>query len=300
MLAAERRGVELFRFNTEDYPVIDRVVVDPADPAATVLLTDNDEVAIGNAKGIWLRRPRWPIVSPGVGDPLDRLFAQQEAIAAIGGMWRGLSAKYVSPADVMQAARWKVSQLRVATAVRMKVPQTLVTNDPGRAETFRSEGPTVAKAVAEGRVEIAGRGRVGETIDLTEAGGLEGLLATPVLFQRRVDKVADLRLTAVGSQLFAVRIVTPPGAPIDFRVSNPIDCEYAVVDLPRALAEQLQSYLTAFGLRFGAFDLALDRNGTYWFLECNPAGQWGWLEPPTGLDITGALLDLLMGPGAVA
>jgi hypothetical protein len=72
-----------------------------------------------------------------------------------------------------------------------------------------------------------------------------------------------------------------------------------VIELPMPLASRLWRYLDLFGLRFGAFDLAEDAGGTSWFLECNPAGQWGWLEPLAGLDITGALLDLLLDPTAV-
>lgn len=296
MLAAERRGVEALRFNTEDYPVAVRVVADPLAPDSAQLLMGGDAIALGQARGIWLRRPRWPQVNPAVTDPLDRLFAQQEAIAAIGGVWRLLGERCVSPPDVMQAARWKMAQLRAAQAVGLNVPRTLVTNDPAAAREFEAAGRVVAKAVAEARVETPEAARVGETVEVSARDDLDGVLATPVLFQHRVDKVADVRVTAVGSRLFGVRIVTPRDAPVDFRVTDPAACEYAVVDLPGAIAGRLRAYLNRFGLRFGAFDLAEDRDGTLWFLECNPAGQWAWLEPPTGLDITAALVDLLLDP----
>ena len=40
------------------------------------------------------------------------------------------------------------------------------------------------------------------------------------------------------------------------------------------------------------FDLALDQTGTYWFLEINPNGEWGW-QQRCGLPIASALADLL-------
>jgi hypothetical protein len=295
VLAAERRGVNLYRFNTEDYPIGIRVGVDPLRPEGAVLIADSGKVDIGQARGIWLRRPRWPVVDPDL-ERADRVFAQQEAVAAMGGVWRILADKCISPPDTMQSARWKVRQLAVAGQLGLPVPETVVTNDPTTAAAFAASGPAIVKAVAEVRVETSAEVLVGETFALDDGFDPESVRPAPVLLQRRVDKVADVRVTAVGDVLFAVRIVTPVGAPIDFRKTSAEDCRFEVLALPDELASRLRSYLRAFGLRFGAFDLAEDRDGTLWFLECNPAGQWGWLEPPAGLDITGALLDLLLDP----
>lgn len=264
-------------------------------PDAACLIEGDHEVELGGARGIWLRRPRWPVVDPGLAR-IDRVFAQQEAVAAIGGAWRVLADRCISPPDAMQAARWKVRQLASAAQVGLAVPQTLVTNDPTTAAAFAAAGSTIAKAVAEVRVETENEVLTGETFALDEAFEPDAVRPTPVLLQRRVDKVADVRVTAIGHLLFAVRIVTPDGVPLDFRQTDPRDCRYEVVNLPGAVVAQLQSYLDALGLRFGAFDFAEDRDGTLWFLECNPAGQWGWLEPLTGLEITGALVDLLLDP----
>lgn len=295
VLAAQRRGLDLFRFNTEDYPVGVRITIDPLRPEDACLIDGHKTIELGKARGIWLRRPRWPVVDPGLGHS-DRAFAQQEAVAAIGGAWRVLAERCVSPPDAMQAARWKMGQLELAARLGFPVPESLVTNDPATAEVFVGAGPTIAKAVAEVRVETEHEVLVGEAFALGDEFDPEAVRPTPVLLQRRVDKIADLRVTVVGRALFAVRIVTPEGAPLDFRQTDPAACRYEVVDLQGTVATLLGSYLDAFGLRFGAFDLAEDRDGMLWFLECNPAGQWGWLEPFTGLDITSALVDLLLDP----
>lgn len=272
-----------------------RIAVDPLRPRGARLIGEDREVELGAARGVWLRRPRWPVVAPHL-DRSDRVFAEQEAVAAIGGAWRVLADRCVSPPDAMQAARWKMHQLAKAAEVGLPVPETLVTNEPVAAAGFAASGPTVAKAVAEVRSETEDEVLVGEAFALDSEFEPESVRSTPVLLQRRVDKVADVRVTVVGRKLFAVRIVAPPGAPLDFRQTQPADCDYEVVELPDSAADRLQSYLDAFGLRFGAFDLAEDRDGTLWFLECNPAGQWGWLEPLSGVDITGALVELLLHP----
>jgi hypothetical protein len=245
---------------------------------------------------LWIRRPKWPQPALEVTDPLDQALVIQEAVAAMGGVWRALRGRCVSPPDVMQAARWKVAQLRVAHELGFTVPSTLITTDPGRAAAFASAGETVIKAVADGHVQVGDEERIGGTMRLDQSWDLDEVRATPVLLQRAVDKIADVRVTAIGHRLFSARIVTPPGSPLDFRLVNASDCRYEVVELDPSLAGRLRAYLEWWGLRYGAFDLAEDADGTLWFLECNPAGQWAWLEPFTGLDMTGALVDLLLDP----
>lgn len=271
------------------------MAVDPQRPGEARLIDDDREVELGAARGIWLRRPRWPVVAPAL-EGADRVFAQQEAVAAIGGAWRVLADRCVSSPDAMQAARWKLSQLAVAADVGLPVPETLVTNEPSAAAGFASSGPTIAKAVAEVRTETEDGTLIGEAFALNGAIEPESVRVAPVLLQRRIDKVADLRVTVVGPKFFAVRIVLPDGAPLDFRQTEPSDCRYETIDLPEMVKARLQSYLGVFGLRFGAFDLAEDRDGILWFLECNPAGQWGWLESLAGINVTEALVELLLDP----
>ncbi|MGH3995295.1 MAG: hypothetical protein ACRDSN_22870, partial [Pseudonocardiaceae bacterium] len=62
-------------------------------------------------------------------------------------------------------------------------------------------------------------------------------------------------------------------------------------------AEFLRMFLTELGLVYGAFDLVIgiDDRGEdcVWLLECNPGGQYGFLEGMAGLPITRSLVDLL-------
>lgn len=290
------RNVTVFRFNSEDYPQYVTLQLDPLDPdSASLLLSDGDRVAIGRARGVWLRRPQWPVISRTVLDSLDRHLAVQEAVAAAGGLWRLLSRNCVSPADALQAARWKLPQLQRAAELGLAVPSTLVTSDQMEALKFLAEGPCVIKAIHEAHAQAETSFLTGFTEPIAPEQ-LEGIAVTPIFLQRRVDKAADYRVTVIGKQLFAARMVTPAGAPVDVRATRPRDSVIEAVDIDPLLEAACLQFVRAAGLRFGAFDFAEDAHGTMWFLECNPNGQWGWIESATRQPLTEALVDLLLQP----
>lgn len=45
----------------------------------------------------------------------------------------------------------------------------------------------------------------------------------------------------------------------------------------------------------GALDFIVTDDADWVFLECNPNGQWAWIEEETGLPIAAALADALEG-----
>jgi D-alanine-D-alanine ligase-like ATP-grasp enzyme len=114
-------------------------------------------------------------------------------------------------------------------------------------------------------------------------------------FQEWVPKRYDVRMTVAGRRCFSVAIIAESDAAyIDWR-SDYHSLRYEPIDTPVDIAASAMDYLDQFGLAFGAFDFVVDPDNQWWFLECNPNGQWGWLEHETGLPIGSALADLLIG-----
>ena len=66
--------------------------------------------------------------------------------------------------------------------------------------------------------------------------------------------------------------------------------------LPGGIQEKLLRFNQRFGLEFSTHDLIVDRTGDYTWLECNPNGQWLWIEELTGQPIARAIADLLIEP----
>ena len=83
----------------------------------------------------------------------------------------------------------------------------------------------------------------------------------------------------------------------DWRKGSYTDLRHQVVSLPGDVEAACVKLVKNLGLRFGAIDLVLDRKGRFWFLECNPNGQWAWIENRTGLPISAAIVDELLRIG---
>lgn len=259
------------------------------DPIRGYLITESRHVDLQRERAVYYRRPT-PYRSEGSRQAVR--FAAQEARFGLGGILASLPCRYVSHPWALIAAEHKPLQLTLARRAGFTVPPTLITNRVEDVREFAAEhGPIVYKPLRGG----AYTGPDGElcTIWTTPADPAElddTIAYTAHLFQCRVDKAADLRVTVVGRQVFCVRIDSDL---LDWRADYD-RLTYTVVDPPPDLSERCFAYLDELRIPFGAFDFAVTRDDEPVFLECNPNGQWGWLEDETGLPISRAIADLLL------
>jgi ATP-grasp ribosomal peptide maturase len=235
---------------------------------------------------------RRPSPSPtGSGEQAAR-FAAQENRRGLGGVLGALpGCLYLSHPQAIARAEYKPAQLSAALRNGLTVPATLITNDPMEAKAFCAAQPTIYKPLHAGAYEVEGE-PAGIWAAPVEAGEVDGAVSHSAhLFQAQVPKVADVRVVVVGEQVFSARITAPPGV-VDWRAEYQ-SLTYQPVACPDGIRRALVRFLAAFGLNFGAFDFAVTADGGWWFLECNPNGQWAWLEDAAGLPITTAIADLL-------
>ncbi|WP_306500187.1 hypothetical protein [Streptomyces lincolnensis] len=181
--------------------------------------------------------------------------------------------------------------MATAQRVGLAVPATLITNDPQEAKAFAAEQPTLYKPLHAGPYDVDGEpaGIWAAPVGPGEIDGSVGRCAH--LLQALVPKAHDVRVVVVGERVFCARTTAPTGV-VDWRAEYR-NLRYEAVECPDAHRGPLLAFLADFGLHFGAFDFAVAADGTWWFLECNPNGQWAWLEAAVGLPITGAIADLL-------
>ena len=125
----------------------------------------------------------------------------------------------------------------------------------------------------------------------------EAFSQTVTFAQNYVEKDFELRVTVVGEKVFACRIdsqaLTDDTGKIDWRQGYEHGMKQSAFDLYEDIADKCREYLRCLGLNFGCFDFIVTPSGDFVFLECNPNGQWLWVEDATGLKISEAIADFL-------
>jgi glutathione synthase/RimK-type ligase-like ATP-grasp enzyme len=116
--------------------------------------------------------------------------------------------------------------------------------------------------------------------------------------QNYIEKAYELRVTVVGKKVFACKIdsqrLDDDKGKIDWRQGYEHGLKHEAYDLPQAISERCVLFLQQLGLHFGCFDFIVTPAGDFVFLECNPNGQWLWIEDATGLEISQAIAAALM------
>jgi ATP-grasp ribosomal peptide maturase len=257
------------------------------------LTTASREVNLADVAAVYWRRPR-PHRFQGLPDQAAE-FAIAQAREGFGGVLGSLNARYVNHPQRNWAAEYKPAQLKLAAELGFMVPATLITSDPEAARAFaRKHAPVVYKPLRLTNLTRDGEPQVVWTARVEPDELDESVAGTAHLFQAEVaGKTADLRITVVGSRVLCVRIQSASRL-LDWR-SDYDDLSYEVSEPPAPMVAKLHRYLSHFGLTFGCFDFAVAPDEVPYFLECNPNGQWAWMEPPTSLPMTAAFADALEG-----
>ncbi|MET8976202.1 ATP-grasp ribosomal peptide maturase [Streptomyces sp. NPDC004539] len=292
-----RRQVPVVRLDPGDFPVDVSVVARLGVPGLRgSLRTPTRTAFLDEVRSVYWRRPRPYTASPGMSEQ-DAHWCREEARYGLGGVLASLpGAHYVNHPWRNRDAEYKPAQLAVAARCGFDVPPTLLTNEQSAAREFASEhGPVVYKPLrGTDYQDAAGRALTVWVEEVDPAGLDSGVGHTAHLFQKRVPSVADLRVTAVGEEIFTVRISGSPGT--DWRRHYDA-LSYSLVDTPAHLATCVRRYLDAFGLVFGAFDFGVDRDGRVWWYECNPNGQFAWFPEPITGRMVRAVADRLQHGG---
>lgn len=187
----------------------------------------------------------------------------------------------------------KLYQLKVAKECGLSVPVTYVGNS--LPKSISSESMYIVKALDTALFyqEDKEMFTYSTMIEGKELLTAEIKLA-PIIVQECLSPKTDLRVTIVGNQVFTVAI-TKQGMALegDWRKHNKDNLTYTPVELPQIVTTQLRMLMQKLNLSFGGIDLAMVGD-TYYFIEINPTGEWGWLTSCAGLPIDKAIVDALV------
>jgi hypothetical protein len=289
---------EYVRVDTDDLP--SAATIESSDLRSTIRVR-RKTLRPEDFSGVWYRRPK-AIVFPGGRDKAESRHAAAEYTAALEGFLSLIpEEKWLNHPSRNILASHKLEQVRRARGAGFEVPRTLVTQDAATLLRFwkRCAANVILKPLSGGYLER--EAPANDSLIYTNLLREEDLLQTaeiarcPTLFQERVAKRTDVRITVVDDNIQAVELIaTDDNEPrLDIRRNNMSDVRCRRMVLPRSLRSKILRLLRSYGLRFAAIDMLQDIRGRYVFLEINPNGQWAWLDMAGASDSRAQLIQAL-------
>ena len=254
---------------------------------------------------VWDRRPEKPNELPFVvTDAVDK-HNLEEALGFLRFL-RSFIANNPSIGSVKfdELSSSKMEQIRIAQQVGFNVPKTCFSN---RQEDIVAMAKLFDELVLK---PIDSNGVWNEEdeqeyVFYTQKVSSEAIMSAPkeaftqtVSFvQNYIPKAFELRVTIVAGKIFCCKIESQHLADdcgrIDWRQADERGLKYSPYTLPDNISQKCLQFLRLMKLNFGAFDFIVTPSGEYVFLECNPNGQWLWIELETGLKISEAIAEAL-------
>ncbi|MCW2784012.1 MAG: hypothetical protein JWP74_529 [Marmoricola sp.] len=245
--------------------------------------------ATDDYSAVWLRQfLADPLPTTSVREVDDFLVSREQWRTWLTDLAEG-HARWMNPLWASRRAENKLVQLRTAGDVGLAVPPTLVTTSRVEAaEHQRRVGDCVVKALASAYFPFSDSAFM-FTRDLDAALSLAAdEWSDPVIVQRKVMPRVDVRVFVVGGFVTGARTVV---SGTDWRTSAG-EATWERLLVPDDLASACKSLLQQLGLAYGAIDFAYDGR-TMWFLECNQAGEFGFVDRPLKLGVSNAIAGWL-------
>lgn len=247
----------------------------------------SSQVTVGNARAlrsVWYRRPADPTPPYAVG-PDDRKFVLQqwrEHVQCIAKVSPISGAFWINRREEAVAAENKAYQLSIAAKLGFSIPRTLISSDPDDVREFVSKvGACIFKAFsAFAWVDSSSGSRsitVTQNITADHIRHDEAIRVAPGIYQEKIEKKHELRVTVIGDRLFAMQ-VTARKSGVDWRGAVYEGADVQAVVLPGALESRIRQLMSALGLVYGAVDLGVDHGGRIYFFEINQGGQFLHVE----------------------
>jgi len=254
-------------------------------------------VSLDEISCVWWRvKPTAPVEFPGGAGTLGEQFRSKEWNALLRSLPAWLShVPWINPLINFQWPRTKPAQLMLASETGFAIPDTVISNNVDDvAPLFERHEQIIYKTLDSFLIpphQIIYTNIVTKD-DVWQRR--EEIRLAPCMFQEFVEKRHEMRVTVVGQQVFAIAIDSQSDARtiVDWRRDQSREM-YAAMELDEAFVSRLRTYMDKASLVYGAFDFVVTPNGQIVFLECNPGGQWLWLEKATGLPISRAVAGLL-------
>jgi len=299
-----KRNIEFARLNTNEFPIngigISTFGFGYKNIRTLQFKGRDKEIDFDNVKSVIYRRPIRPVTDYSIASPYIQKYCIDESYEFLRGLWYTLDCYWMSDPEAIRKAEHKINQLKFATKLKFKIPKTLITNDPSTVISFYKEcnNKIIIKSLYLGFIDDPEKPLSIFTSVVTEKDleKINTLKSCPAIFQEKIEKKYDLRVTVIGGNVIAVKIVSkniPEKIP-DWRYLDIKNLDHSLYELPKVIKIKCVKLVKNLGLDFGAIDLAVDNDGNYFFFEINPNGQWAWLEYLFNIPMSKLIIDRVL------
>lgn len=298
-----RNNIEYYRFNTEEiFSNIDLSIDISSGKCHLFDKGKNMPIDLNDVESVYYRRPGIPKLEE-VDDvsEQEKSYLIRESLSILDGLYKLLENRYwINNVYRIREAENKIFQLSIAKEIGFDIPDTVLSNVYIDIIEFSdSYEECIIKPVRSGNLNPLVADKIIFTNVLDKNSIKEENISTfPVYIQNRIKKKLDIRCITVGTDVFAVEILSQQddSAKVDWRKSEKY-IEHRIHKLPCIIKRKCIEITNRLGLVYSAIDLVLDENGNYIFLECNPNGQWAWLEMRLGIPIAKTIEEMLVKNG---
>ncbi|WP_185746084.1 ATP-grasp domain-containing protein [Oryzihumus leptocrescens] len=250
-----------------------------------------DEPVSADYDSIWLRQFLPEVTTANTTREVDdTLVSREQWRTWLTDLAEGSRSRWMNPLWASRRAENKLIQLREAGTVGLSVPVTVVTNSRQTAvDHARSHGPCVVKTVASAYHAFSDSSFVftRPLVDALAAGDAEWK-TQPLVVQQRIEPCTDVRVIVVDGFAAAARTSVDG---VDWRTRSG-DATWVRHELDPSTRKACIALVERLGLVYGAIDLALD-DTNHWFLECNQAGEFAFIDTPLELSVAPAIANWL-------
>ncbi|MEW6280085.1 MAG: MvdC/MvdD family ATP grasp protein [Candidatus Eremiobacterota bacterium] len=289
-------GADYFRIDSDRFPL--DYTLTACFPGGYFLESAGHELALDQVQAVWNRRLYPGFVPPELPPETARFCAESCRTAFLDTLALLTRAYWMNPVRQQNTAESKLLQLSLASEVGLRVPPTLVTNRPDEVRTFMAHHPNlITKLLVQPVQSMEAHPAFAYTTRVREEhlGMLDQLRLMPQIFQPELVKRSELRVIVVGRKVFVGALSGIDPDMVDWRQATADDgLTWTPGLLDPALEARVFALMDRLELRFGALDFLDDGSGEPWFLEINPAGEWGWLQRDLGFPIAETIARCLV------
>ncbi|WP_162623254.1 grasp-with-spasm system ATP-grasp peptide maturase [Confluentibacter sediminis] len=179
----------------------------------------------------------------------------------------------------------KIKILKIAQECGLNVPNTkILSNKTLLHDFFKSNNNEIlTKSLGEGKhIEYNNENYPFFTFKIENLNSISKNFS-PTLFQKYTDKIIEIRTFYLNGECYSMAIFSQNDkkTKVDFRnydLENPT--RYVPYKLPKDIEEKINNMMIKLNLNTGSLDIIYSPDRKYYFLEVNPAGQFGMTSDP--------------------